>query len=86
MRNLTSTVAATLLTAAISAASAQAEQPCWEGTAPSCLPPVTYNPPYPPPLPYAYPTPYAYPNPAANGYSNYSPFENSSHAYITNPR
>ena len=45
-----------------------AQQPCWEGTAPSCLPPVAGQP------------------AAAAAIPQPGPHEDSSHAYITNPR
>ena len=71
---------------AVAVAPAVAQQPCWEGPAPSCIAPVNQGQAYRPQN-YA-PAPAA----SADAYpQNYqdnsnSPFANDSHAYISSPR
>ena len=63
-----------------------AQQPCWEGPAPSCIAPYSYSQGYRPP--YYAPGAAANPDPYWQYYEDGagSPFANESHAYIMNPR
>ena len=77
--------AAGLITAAALTISANAQQPCWEGAAPSCISPYMYNQPSWPANMYHYPPSAYYEGAAPYGSPYYSPYANSSHAYYMNP-